>query len=88
MQDALSLVAGLNGFFRDIHNLLPAQNLPVLLRKEVGLLLREEIVIVLPQQVVPGITQQILSRPVEPDEPEFLGILEEDHVRDILDNRV
>ena len=88
MKDSLSPVTGLKGFFLDVHNYLPAQNFPVLLCKEVRLLLRKEIVIVLSQQVVPGMTQQFFSRPVETGEPEFPGILEEDHVWDILDNRV
>jgi hypothetical protein len=45
-------------------------------------------VIVLAEEVAPRIAEEVLSGPVEPDEPQVLGGLDEDHVRDVLDHRV
>ena len=60
----------------------------MLLHEEVGLVGREEVVVVLADELVPRMPEELFAGPVEADEPERLGVLDEHHVREVLDDRV
>jgi len=51
-------------------------------------LLREEVVVVLADQLVARVTEQCFPGLVEADESQVRGVLDEDHVREILDDGV
>ena len=60
------------------------QHLAVLGRKEVRLLLGEKVVIGFAEQFFPRISHQLFAGLVESNEPEGLGILDEDHVGNVF----
>src|SRR5690606_34237786 len=56
--------------------------------EEVRLFFGEEVVVVAADQLSPRVAEQLFGGAVEADEPELLRFFHEDHVRDVVDQRV
>ncbi len=79
---------GVDGLLGDVEELAAGEHRPVLAGEEVGLVLREEVVVVAPEHLLSGEAEQLLAGAVEPDEAQLAGVLDEDHVGDVLDDAV
>ncbi len=64
-----------------------AQRLAILRLEEVGLLLREEVVIRVAEELRARAAQQLLARTVHQLEPQLIRVLDEDHQRQVVDDR-
>src|SRR5438128_6809778 len=88
MKDADTFVSGLDLLLRDIEERSTGQDLSVLGRECIGLLNGEEVVVVLTDQLFPRMPEELFPRSVESQEPEVVSVLDENHIRDVLDDRV
>jgi hypothetical protein len=79
---------GVDRLLVDLHDLARGQRLAVLLLEERGLLGREEVEVALAQHRLARLPEQLLAGAVEPLEPQLGRVLDEDHVRQVLDDRV
>ncbi len=77
-----------DGLFRDVDHLPGLQHRAVLQREEVGFLRREQIMDRATDELVASGAQQFLARLVEAHEAQRGGVLDEDHVRNVLDDAV
>src|SRR3989338_1236112 len=80
--------AGMDGLFGDVDELFAGQHLTVFGLKEIGLVLGEKIVIILADHLAAAVAQQFLGGPVEEHEAELLGVFDEHHVRQALEDRL
>ena len=88
MQEANALMARLDRFFRDVHDLAAVQGLAIFLDEKVGLCLRPKIVVVLADHRLPRPTEQVFTCAIEPHEPQRLALLDEQHEGNVFDDGV
>ena len=88
MKETEASVGGLDRFFRDVHHATAGQDGAVLGFEESRLLLGEEIVVALPDRGGAIDPQSLFLCPVPADEPQVLGILDEEHDRQVLEDRI
>ena len=88
VQEAHAVVLRVNRLFGNVVRHALAQDIPVLGGEKVRFLPGEEVVIALAEHLVAGKTEQILGGLVEAHEPEILGVLDKQHVGEILDHGV
>src|SRR5215510_13537112 len=74
----------LDGLFRNIKEVSSGKNLSVFARKEIGFRLREKVVIILAQQLITRIPKQVFTCAIKSGKPQVFGILDENHVRNVL----
>ena len=74
--------------FRNIGQRSVFERLAVLGLEEGGLGFGEEVVVAFAHQIFARDAQERLARSIESDEAKVLGILDEDHVRNVLDDGV
>ncbi len=88
MQDARAFVARVNDFFRDVEDGAARQHLAVFRDEKARFVPGEEVKIALADQLLACVSEQLLTRPVDAHEPQVGGVLDEHHVRDLLDHRI
>ena len=81
-------MGGLDGFFRDVDHLPAGQHGAVLRLEEARLLLGKEVVVALADRRAAIDAERLFFGPVPADEPQVLGILHEEHDRQVLEHRV
>lgn len=79
---------GVDRLLGDHHQRPGLEDRAVLGHEELRLLGREEVVVAAADELLARVAEQLLARAVEAHEAQVLGVLHEDHVRDVLDDRV
>jgi len=79
---------GLDRLFGDVHDGARGERLAVALLEGLGLFAGEEVEVVLPEEILALDAEQVLARAIEALEAQSLRFLHEDHVGDVLDDRV
>src|SRR5215831_16721943 len=88
MQDANASEPRMYRFFRYVDDIATFQGLAIFLDEEIGLLVWPVIVGILAYQRLIRPTEQVLSSAIEPHKPQRLALLDEQHERNVFDNRV
>ena len=81
-----ALEARVDRLLGNVFLLARGEDRAVLRREEVGLVPGKEVVVVLADHLGARDPEQVLARAVEPDEAELARILDEHHVRDVLED--
>ena len=88
VQEAQTSMGCLDGFFGNLHHLTAIQHRAVFRHEEAGLLLRKEIVVASPDCRAAVDAQRLFLGLVPADEPQVLGVLDEEHDRQVFEHRV
>src|SRR5207248_1174680 len=78
----------LERLLQDVDDRLRRERLAVLRLESTRHLLGEEIEVVLAEELLPRHPEEVLAGAVEADEAQVLRRLDEDHVRDVLEDRL
>src|SRR5438552_9405235 len=88
VQDPGPLGVGLDGLLGNVKKTPALERLSVRRREALSLVGGEEVEVVLTYQLFASKAEQLLSRGVEAHESKVLSVLDENHVGDVLDDRV
>ena len=81
-------MAGQEVFLGNVQEFLPLENLAVFLQEEIRLFRREKIVVALAKEFVLGNAHQLFAGPVAAHEAQVFGLLEKEHVGDVVDDGI
>src|SRR5574341_27365 len=86
MKNPPSSIFRLDRLFWNIYEIATREDFPVLTRKEIGFRLRKDVIIIVPQQLMARVPEQVLAGAIEANEPQIFGVLDKNHVRNVLKN--
>ena len=77
-----------NGLFEDLKDRSLLEGIPVFFDKKVRFRFRKKRIIIFTQKLLTVIAQKLLARAVETNESQFLGVLDKDHIGNVLNDRI